>query len=500
MKNVQSLNLLPILALASLFIKISGSISLRPVLTGPDMAYLSSRVAFRCHARDSSPPVTYTLMLDGFPIAKTTDDQGEEPLSFFLKVTAASAGSYHCEATTGENTAVSNTIKLSIVTPPSNTRVTSEPSPPIVYEGKRIVLYCNTTRGSHLSYAWFFNRKEVTSSIPPGFHLTRNKLLVEKVTPEHAGLYSCMALSTVQDIRRFSSSGEVKVTVKVLISKPKISFSISKEGNIYHGNVTCWSTRGSHPANFSFSIDGKEVASVTATESISAWFPVTLVPGLDMGVAQCQVKTEMQELMSEPLSLEVVPVGGSVKVEVDYLYRVDSSLAAARLSCQISRGTFPYVSWFFNDSVLPPEAPMDSLIQPVLPHYALTNKRRTLTLIKLGPEESGYYRCRARNSYDDSGSWVESVAVMVQVKGVYITTIEIISISFCCFLALVMAVFVGCVYRIFAQNQGRALIARANCKEPAPSASTSLTAGKQSGAATADYNVHSQFQITETAV
>uniref|UniRef100_A0A665UXH1 Ig-like domain-containing protein n=1 Tax=Echeneis naucrates TaxID=173247 RepID=A0A665UXH1_ECHNA len=409
----------------------------RPVLTGPDMAYLSSRVAFRCHARDSSPPVTYTLMLDGFPIAKTTDDQGEEPLSFFLKVTAASAGSYHCEATTGENTAV---------TPPSNTRVTSEPSPPIVYEGKRIVLYCNTTRGSHLSYAWFFNRKEVTSSIPPGFHLTRNKLLVEKVTPEHAGLYSCMALSTVQDIRRFSSSGEVKVTVKVLISKPKISFSISKEGNIYHGNVTCWSTRGSHPANFSFSIDGKEVASVTATESISAWFPVTLVPGLDMGVAQCQVKTEMQELMSEPLSLEVVPVGGSVKVEVDYLYRVDSSLAAARLSCQISRGTFPYVSWFFNDSVLPPEAPMDSLIQ------TLNSMSSTTSSTETAP--SKMHILYFKKTYIATLKSVLPHWPPFSSTGVYITTIEIISISFCCFLALVMAVFVGCVYRIFAQNQG----------------------------------------------
>lgn len=38
--------------------------------------------------------------------------------------------------------------------------------------------------------------------------------MIENVTPEHAGLYSCMAWSMVQDIRRFSGSGELQVTVK----------------------------------------------------------------------------------------------------------------------------------------------------------------------------------------------------------------------------------------------------------------------------------------------
>lgn len=77
-----------------------------------------------------------------------------------------------------------------------------------------MVLSCNVSKGSHLSYTWFFNRKEVTSSASPFLHLTGNKLVMEEVTPEHAGYYSCMAWSSVQDMRRFSSSTEVQVTVK----------------------------------------------------------------------------------------------------------------------------------------------------------------------------------------------------------------------------------------------------------------------------------------------
>ena len=239
----------------------------------------------------------------------------------------------------------------------------------------------------------------------------------------------------------------------VNVSKPRISFSISKEGASYHGNVTCWSTRGSPPVNFSLTLDDREVGSVTAAESLTAWFPVDMVPGLDMGVAQCRVTTEVQELTSEPVTLVVgmscidnrskcvfpwlptlfvlfddlflflyptvcaVPVGGNVKVEVEYLYRADSKLAAARLSCQVSRGTFPYVSWLFNNSVLPSETHVDSNIQPALSQYAVADHRRTLFLANLGPEESGYYRCKARDSYDDSGPWVESPAMLVRVTG-----------------------------------------------------------------------------------
>lgn len=102
-----------------------------------------------------------------------------------------------------------------------------------------------------------------------------------------------------------STSAPLFIYPPVYVSKPKISFSIFKEGDSYRGNVTCWSLRGSPPTNFSLLVEGKEVGSFTATEFPVAWFSVAMVPGLDMGIARCQVKTEMQELMSDPLTLEV---------------------------------------------------------------------------------------------------------------------------------------------------------------------------------------------------
>ncbi|KAM9857214.1 Fc receptor-like protein 5 isoform 2-T2 [Aulostomus maculatus] len=462
MKNLRALCLWPVLALANLSIKISGSTAPLPVLTGPDMAFLGSRAMFQCIAPHSSLPVTYEIIKDGnILIATGTDLQGGQPLVYSLRVALTSEGTYHCQAKTEGGTRISNSTRLSVVTPASNTRVTSDPFPAVVYEGSRLVLSCNVSEGSHLSYTWFFNRKEVTSAAFPLLHNTGNQLVMETVSPDHAGDYYCMAWSRVQDIRRFSSSSEFKVSVKVYILKPTIVFSISKEGTSYRGNVTCWSSRGTPPANFSFLVDDYEVESVKAVSSLSARFSFAMVPGLDMGMARCRVKTEVQDLLSEPLSLEVVPVGGHVTLEVEHLFRADSKLTAAILTCQISRGTFPFVSWLLNDSILPLET-HDSHLQLILPHYALTDHRQTLVLTKLGPEEAGYYHCRVRDSYDDSGTWVESTAVLVRATGeknemldkkFFMATTEVISLAFFCFLFLCLAVGLACVYGMLDQKQ-----------------------------------------------
>ncbi|XP_019744764.1 netrin receptor DCC isoform X1 [Hippocampus comes] len=459
MRTLHALFLLPLLG---------GSIASHPVLNGPAMAYLGSQVVLRCSASDSSLPVTYELRKDGLLIDARAHLQEVQPASFSLKVTGRSGGLYHCETKTEGSVGISNSIRFNVVTPASNTRVISDPFPAVLYEGSRMVLRCDTAKGSHLSYSWFFNKKQVTSATSPRLHITGNQLVMERATPEHTGAYSCMAWSRVQDVQRFSSSSEVKVIVKVHLSKPEISLSIFKEGTGYRGNVTCWSSRGTVPANFSLLVDDKMMASVVASDSVSAWFSVAVVPGLDMGVARCWVKNEVQELMSEPLTLEVVPVGGDVNVEVQYVYRSDSTLAAALLTCHVSRGSFPFVSWLFNNATLPSETQMDFKGQQVRPQFALMDWGRTLVLAKLDSEDSGFYQCRARDRYDNSNPWLESGAVLIQIKDWMLDNrpqeaaspetapmvTEIIAIIFCCFLLLTLAVSSYCVYRMIDNKKG----------------------------------------------
>ncbi|XP_075895474.1 hemicentin-2 isoform X3 [Nelusetta ayraudi] len=477
MKILRTLKFLLIWALANLLTNTNGTASLQAVLTGPDMAFLRSRVTFRCVAPSAAPPVTFELVKDGEDVV----DGGRvslrnESVAFSLKVTASTEGSYHCTATASApagGSGRSNSIQLSVVTPPQNTRVTSEPFPPVAYEGSRFSLGCSVAAGSHLSYTWFFNRTEVKPSAL--FRPRGNELVMDKVSPQHAGYYSCMAWSMVQDTKRYSSSMAVQLTVKVYVSKPRISLSITKEGSGYLGKVACWSSQGTLPVNFSLLLDNRQAGSITSTESLAAWFPVPIVLGRDMGVVRCHVANEVQELTSEPLTLVVVPVGGEVMVDVEYLYGADSELAAARLRCRLSRGTFPHVSWFFNDDPLPPEVHEDAHnhSRPASSSmYATADQSRTLFLTQLGPKESGYYRCKVRDNYDAAGAWVESAAVLVQVTDTVIpaatpetapkvplTTIEILSITFCCFLLLLLAVGMCCIYRMFDHKRARSYVA-----------------------------------------
>lgn len=220
-----------------------GSIASHPVLNGPAMAYLGSQVVLRCSASNSSLPVTYELRKDGLLIDARAHLQEVQPVSFSLKVTVRSGGLYHCETKTDGSVGISNSIRFNVVSeyqakrcsiklmynnyynessttnasfaaPASNTRVNSDPFPAVLYEGSRMVLRCDAAKGSHLSYSWFFNKKQVTSATSPRLHITGNKIVMERATPEHTGAYSCIAWSRVQDVQWFSSSSEVKVIVK----------------------------------------------------------------------------------------------------------------------------------------------------------------------------------------------------------------------------------------------------------------------------------------------
>ncbi|XP_047222637.1 Fc receptor-like protein 5 isoform X1 [Girardinichthys multiradiatus] len=489
MKKHHTLYLLPILALASLPIMLGEADSLHPVLSGPDRAYLNTRGVFWCSTPGLSSKVKYRLIRDRrFLVGTKISLKGDQIATFPFKVKAASDGSYQCKATAGESTGFSNRIKLSVVTPPSNTRVTFEPSPPVVYEGSRIRLSCDAEQGSHLNYTWYFNRKEITSS-NSGFSIAGNKLVMEKVTLEQEGNYNCIVWSVVQDTSRYSTSAEITLTVKVKISKPEISISVFKDGDNYLGNVTCWSSTGSPPVNFSLLLDDKEVRSITVTDSLAAWFDVPVVIGLNMGEAQCQGRTQVQDLKSDTLTLDIVPVGGDVRVEVDYLYTAEAKLTAAKLSCHISRGTFPHFSWLLNDSILLSES-QDNF----QPQTDLSHRKQALILSKLSPENSGYYRCRARDSYEISGPWADSAAVLIQITDELLNSMaqasscietsqkrftEVIMIVFCCFFLLMLAAASACVYKMFDHSQANTI--SFHLSEP-----ESQSAGLQSGTLSSD--------------
>lgn len=98
---------------------------------------------------------------------------------------------------------------------------------------------------------------------------------------------------------------------------------------------------------------------------------------------------------------------GPAHVQVEFLHRADSEVAAALLQCVITTGTFPIFLWSFNGSTITLEANSLTFIQ----------QDQVLVLMHISPRNSGYYSCRVRDSFNSNSSWVESEKVLVEMTG-----------------------------------------------------------------------------------
>ncbi|XP_077100074.1 Fc receptor-like protein 5 isoform X2 [Siphateles boraxobius] len=399
------------------FVTEIGGSSLKPVLTGPSKAYLRSQVQFHCEVPGWTSPLTFELRKDTGDLIRA---ENNIKATFHLQVTEGSEGKYYCGVTGGQT---SNSIQFHVVTPVIGASVSSDPDPPILYEGHKFSLRCLVRKGTHLSFTWHHDQQQVNASSDI-YRLSGDALTVDTASERHAGTYACTAQNMMEVNPRFSSSRSLHVIVKKYISTLKLSFVVFSNDSSLMANISCRLARGSPPVTFSLLVNGLET-DVKRVDSLEFWSvrPVSL--RLDMGLAQCKAQAETQQLLSDPVPLHVVPVGGALRVMVKYLYDVDAVTTAARLTCFPDRGTFPTFSWSLNRSSLPPEGDA---------HLVMQNGQ----ILFLTDVSSGYYRCRARDSFNDSSIWVESEDFFIQKTDLSATPMEVIALVFCGFLLMVI--------------------------------------------------------------
>ncbi|XP_055040098.2 Fc receptor-like protein 5 isoform X2 [Misgurnus anguillicaudatus] len=413
------------LVLVGLVTEIGGS-DFQPVLSGPNRAYLKSRVQFECQVSGLSSPPTYELRKDDGRLI-TTD------VNTVLKftVTEESEGKYYCRLNPGGQT--SNTLQLQVVIPVQGVSLSSEPDPAVIYEGGSLVLRCLVKKGSYLSFRWYHNKQEVTSQSKL-YQLSENTLTVERAGEQHAGIYSCMASNQIDDSPRFSSSQNLNVYVEQYISAPRLTFTVFSNGSDLIANISCRLDRGSPPVIFHMLLNGVEMFEKQVS-SLETWFLLPVSVGLKMGAAQCKAKKEIQQLISDPVNLEVVPVGGTVQVVVTYLHDVTAVVTAARLKCVPSRGTFPSFSWTLNHTSLP----------SVGEFHGLGQHGQILVITDITAASSGYYRCAVKDSFDNNSTWVESSGILIQNTDLVVMPMEVMAFVFCGFLLMVIIGGTFCV-------------------------------------------------------
>ncbi|KAF7703257.1 B-cell receptor CD22 isoform X1 [Silurus meridionalis] len=372
--------------------------ALRPELSGPGMAFLKSTIMLECKLSGSESPLSFELIKDNDKALAISNN----PITYSLKVKKESEGKYVCRVKMRNQTSTSNPVHLQVVIPVQGASIVPKPNPPVIYEGAGFNLSCEVRMGTHLIYSWYHNKQEVLSPSPL-HHLVGKMLTVDRAAEWHAGIYSCVAENMMGSQSRASSSMPITVVVKKYLSAPRLSFTLFHDGSGYYANLSCRSAYGSPPVTFQLLLNGKRV-DVQQVDLLEAWFSQPVTVGLDMGIVQCIAENDIQQLLSNTIDLEIVPVTGPAHVKVDYLHRRESVVLAAVLQCMVFMGTFPIFSWSFNSSTIPKNGNSPTFIQ----------HGQVLVLTHISPENFGYYSCRVRDSFNLNSSWVESEKVLVK--------------------------------------------------------------------------------------
>nr|XP_055040104.1 carcinoembryonic antigen-related cell adhesion molecule 2-like [Misgurnus anguillicaudatus] len=263
----------------------------KPQLSGPSVALEGSVVEYFCEMPSLPPDVSVILTLYlkrnmNKAIGEHTVNFGENG-TFPLFVTKRLDGQLICEASGNNNTQIektfSNSLELKVISPVEGASITLHPSTDDLWEGQSLTLYCNITKGTHVSYDWLVNGKSVH---------TGSSLTIQSLSVQHTGDYQCVASNQVNDTMVFNSSSDVKsVQVKEYMSKPEISMDVMKiEVGIFI-SVKCQSDKGTQPKTFSLFND-KKVINTKTTEGLQVDFNVSIELNKDMGGVQCNASNE----------------------------------------------------------------------------------------------------------------------------------------------------------------------------------------------------------------
>ncbi|XP_048871490.1 uncharacterized protein LOC125742994 isoform X4 [Brienomyrus brachyistius] len=293
--------------------------------------------------------------------------------------------------------------------------------------------------------------KSSTGSRPVNFSLP--------VRNNSAGIYRCRVTPRRGPDRGlpFYSNG-LPFQVVTLLSKPHVSFAVTKEGSGYHADVTCHLANGTPPVQFRLFLNDTEVASRTAL-SRSTSFSVPVRLGERLGNVQCGAENTVQRLVSNAVTLEVVPVGGAVHLQVQYLHDAASTVVAVLLRCTLTRGTFPEFAWFLNDTLLGEKGAS----------HLMTDRNGTLLLVPIMAENSGYYRCEAKDSFEES-PWLRSQEHLIHSSAASrMVTLEVIAVAFSCFLLLAILGSAGVALALTNRGVSSSSPARYRYINPRPS-------------------------------
>ncbi|TRY82669.1 hypothetical protein DNTS_032601 [Danionella cerebrum] len=419
-----------------------------PVLFGPSVALKEDAVDFYCEIPGEPEPfaVLYELFLDSIPerpISEHTSLSGEVA-TFPLVVKEYHDDLLTCRASGHNQTLVqssySRPIRLRVIVPVEGVKIVSHPSHLNLWEGQTLLLRCEIEAGSYVSYDWFVNGAVIESQLDR----SNNTLMIDRLSAQHSGDYSCGASNQFNHSIGFNKSSDaIAVHVKEYISKPELEMKVVKplDGG-FKAVVTCRSVRGTPLNTFSL-MNGSSLIFTETSDNTQAIFSIPIELNQEMGSVRCNASNQGNWVMSDPLSLTVESVRGAVSISLTHTHiSQDFRMQGVYLRCSVEQGSFPQFRWFLNGSRLEDRGTFYSLGWSDHAHLSLA----------LGRESDGFYRCEATDNFDNSSS-ISSTTFRISHEELNRVSPAVVLIVFSCFALIVIMVISCCVYGIILRKR-----------------------------------------------
>ncbi|TMS23277.1 Fc receptor-like protein 5, partial [Larimichthys crocea] len=362
-----------------------------PQLSGPSEALVKKVADFKCDLQIYPKNISITLEFYNEDKHKKLGEYtfAEDGASFPMVIEHNHDGNLVCVAKAPNiNATVSNVHYLKVIEPVKGAVIDVRSGPVEFFEGKTLELSCNHTAGTYVSYKWLLNGQLVSQALQ--YH---NRLLINGTTSKDSGSYICMAFNEFNKTKFFNaSSREVVITVKDLVSRPDISFTVLKEdSHNYSAMVTCESAKGTPPVTFSLYNRTELVANMTAKDR-NATFKVPLVLGKHMGDLQCRANNGDATEHSKWIPIVVVPVEGPVMMDYDHDIGESYDVVSLTIYCKAAKGSFPRYQWFLNKTLLDDRGSFYSVDhQP---------PQQSILMLSVGWRSAGTYHCSVSDSFD----------------------------------------------------------------------------------------------------
>ncbi|KAM8773275.1 platelet endothelial cell adhesion molecule [Acanthopagrus schlegelii] len=410
-----------------------------PRLFGPSEALVKTAIEINCELLTfpEDEPILLQLFREGDHsrlFAEYTSLEGKVAnLPIYVK--PYHEGNLECVARAQNNSLIEPTVSnihyLKVIEPVKGAEIEVRSGPLDLFEGNMLELRCKLKAGNHVSYKWLLNGRLVSQSL-----LHDDRLLINRTTSQDSGSYRCVASNSFNQTDFFTSnSTEVVITVRDLVSTPNISFTVLKEDfQNYSAVVTCRSTRGTPPVTFSLYNSTEVIASVMVEERF-ATFKVPLVLGQDLGFLQCQATNGDNATYSEKIPLEVVPVGGPVKMPYTYDGGENYDVIGVTFYCKAEKGTHPRYQWFLNGTLLDDRGSF-YYVDHQPPEMAML-------MLSVGDSSAGTYHCEVSDSFDNTTA-ISSRRLYLDKRMLNRLPVWVVAVVFGSFTFLILLVSVCC--------------------------------------------------------